>query len=72
MINHFRPGDLVQWDPVPISRAEVDFSESGVVIEVDDNLITRPKVLILWQGGDLEWMTAKHLRVISCAKKQGR
>jgi hypothetical protein len=71
MTNRFRPGDLVQWDPAPIFRAEVD-SQSGVIIEIDDNLITRPKVLILWQGGNLEWMTAKHLRVISCAKKQGR
>ena len=70
MTNHFRPGDLIQWDPTPVStRAEVDVSESGIVIEIDDNLVTRPRVLILWEGGELEWMTMKRLKLLSIAQK---
>jgi hypothetical protein len=61
----FQPGDLIRWDSVKNDH-QADFDiDTGIVIDVNDNLMTSPKVLILWEDGETTWMGTKCLRLIS-------
>jgi hypothetical protein len=64
----FQPGDLVQWESVK-NDCQVDFDiDIGIVVDVNDNLMTSPRVLILWESGDTSWMDIKGLSLINSAR----
>lgn len=68
LTNTFRPGDLILWDSVR-NDCQGDFdTDTGIIIAVNDDLISSPKVLILWEDGEMGWHGTKHLTLVSVAR----
>ena len=68
LTNTFRPGDLILWDTVRNDHQGDFDTDTGIIIDVNDDLISSPKVLILWEDGEMGWHGTKHLTLVSVAR----
>ncbi len=65
-----RAGDLVKWHRVNNDDQDDIITESGLVISIEPTDVLScgepnpPRVLVLFEGGDLEWMSKTSLEVI--------